>query len=131
MGRNRRKQIVVDKSLQSRIIFATAWAPGLCLAATSLLLGIFCARLYNESIEADVDLPSVLPVFMISVSFMFVATIYMLFGALKFSHRIAGPMYNMGRTLESYMKGKVTARVVLRKHAPVSRACRSRRSSCR
>ena len=86
------------------------------MAATSLLLGIFCARLYNESLEADVDLPSVLPVFMISVSFMFVATIYMLFGALKFSHRIAGPMYNMGLTLERYMKGQVTARVKLRKH---------------
>ena len=116
MGRERRRQIVVNKSLQSRIIFAAAWAPGLCLAGTSLLLGVFCARLNNEALQADVALPSILPVFVISVSFMLVATAYMLFNALRFSHRIAGPMYNIGKTLQRFRDGDADSRVILRKH---------------
>ena len=116
MSRNRRRQIVVNKALQSRIVFATAWAPGLCLAGTSLLLGVFCARLYNEALQADVSLPSILPVFIIAVCFMLVATAYMLFSALRFSHRIAGPMYNVGKTLQRYRDGDAEARIILREH---------------
>ena len=103
MSRNRRRQIVVNKALQSRIVFATAWAPGLCLAGTSLLLGVFCARLYNEALQADVSFPSILPV-------------YMLFSALRFSHRIAGPMYNVGKTLQRFRDGDADAKVILREH---------------
>lgn len=114
MSRNRRRQIVINKALQSRIVFATAWAPGLCLAGTSLLLGVFCARLYNEALQADVSLPSILPVFIIAVCFMLVATAYMLFSALRFSHRIAGPMYNVGKTLQRFRDGDIDARVILR-----------------
>ncbi|MHC4850884.1 MAG: hypothetical protein ACYTKC_08780 [Planctomycetota bacterium] len=116
MSRNRRRQIVINKSLQSRIVFATAWAPGLCLAGTALLLGVFCARLYSEALQADVSLPSILPVFMIAVAFMLVATAYMLFAALRFSHRIAGPMYNFGRTLKEFREGNIDARITLREH---------------
>ncbi len=116
MTRNRRRQIVINKALQSRIVFATAWAPGLCLAGTSLLLGVFCARLYKEALQADVSLPSILPVFAIAMSFMLVATVYMLFAALRFSHRIAGPMYNIGKTLQRFRDGEINARIVLREH---------------
>jgi len=116
MTRNRRRQIVVNKALQSRIVFATAWAPGLCLAGTSLLLGVFCARLYTEALQADVALPSILPVFAIAMCFMLVATAYMLFSALRFSHRIAGPMFNVGKTLQRFRDGHMKARIVLREH---------------
>ncbi len=116
MTRNRRRQIVVNKELQSRIVFATAWAPALCLAGTSLLLGVFCARLYKEALQADVSLPSILPVFAIAMCFMLVATAYMLFSALRFSHRIAGPMYNVGKTLQRFRDGDINARIILRQH---------------
>lgn len=112
---NRRRRLIVNKSLQSRIIFATAWAPGLCLAVTSLLLGIFCARLSNEALQADVELPSVVPIFITSVCFMLIATGYMLFGALKFSHRIAGPMYHINRVLREVQRGNAGSRIHLRK----------------
>lgn len=114
--RNRRKQIVVNKKLQGRLIFATAWAPSLCLASTALLLGVFCTQLYDEATNADVDLPSVVPVFVTAVSFMLIATGYMLFNALRFSHRIAGPMYNLEQTLKRFREGAPGARVVLRKY---------------
>jgi hypothetical protein len=114
--RNRRRQIVVNKALQSRVIFATAWAPGLCLACTALLLGVFCMRLYNEAIDADVELPSVVPVFLTAASFMVISTAYMLFNALRFSHRIAGPMYNITQTLTRFRENGPRRRVALRKY---------------
>lgn len=48
MTTNRRRQLVVNKPLQRRIILATAWAPGLCLAIAALVLGVFCFRLQGE-----------------------------------------------------------------------------------
>jgi len=115
MTRNRRRQLVVNKALQKRIVFATSWAPGLCLAAATLLVGVFSIRLYQEAAREDVSLPSLLPMSLIAVAFMFVATAYVLFPALQFSHRIAGSMDSIVKTLQRVRNGDINARVTLRR----------------
>ena len=116
MNQQRRRQIIVNKLLQKRIVFAAAWAPSLCLAGAALLIGVFCIRLYQEALEARIFLPSVVYMFMVSVGFMVVATAYMMFAALKLSHRIAGPIFNFKRTLGRVQEGEIHARVLLREH---------------
>ncbi len=114
MTQQRRRQIIINKLLQKRIVFAAAWAPSLCLAGASLLIGVFCVRLYQEALDARIFLPSVVYMFMVSVGFMVVATAYMMFAALKLSHRIAGPIFNFKRTLRRVQDGEIHARVLLR-----------------
>ena len=116
MGEERRRQVVVDKSLQNRIIFATACVPLVCLAGPTLLLAIFCVQLNDAAIQVDVELPSILPVYLAATCCMLVATGYMLMNALKFSHRIAGPSYNVRKTLERFREGDRDVRIVLREH---------------
>ena len=88
---NRRRRLIVDPKLQKRIILAAGWPPCLVMAGSILLLGFFCTRLSREALEAGVELPSLLWVFLATASFIVVATIFVLWTALRISHRIAGP----------------------------------------
>ena len=113
-GRQRRRQIIVDKTLQSRIAFTAAWPPALCVALATVLLGVYCSRLHEEELLVDAELPSIVPVFAIGVAFMLIATVYTFYSAIRFSHRVAGPMVNIGNTLERFRGGDRAARVRLR-----------------
>ncbi len=113
---SRRKQIVINKSVQSRIIFNMAWPAATCLALTAVILGVFSAQLSQEAILADVELPSLVPIFITVVCFLVVATGFLLFNALRFSHRIAGPMYRFSKTFEAVREGDLSIRANLRKH---------------
>lgn len=111
----RRKQIVVNKKYQNRIIFAISWPPALCLVLTAVALGVFCWKLSIEAYEADADLPSLVPVFLTTVGFLVLASVFQFFNALKFSHRVAGPVVNIARILKAIRGGDLSARVHLRR----------------
>lgn len=110
----RRKQIIVNKELQNRIVFAVSWPAALCLVLTSVALGVFCTRLSTEAMAVDAELPSLVPVFMTTAAFLVVATVFQLLSALKFSHRIAGPMYRMRKTFEAFRSGDLAVRANIR-----------------
>lgn len=110
----RRRQIVVDRGLQGRILFTTAWAPCLCLALSSVLLGLFCGEIYYEAMRIGVELTGMVPALIVLLSLLLVAMVYMLWSALAFSHGIAGAMVNVGNTLDSFREGDLAARVQLR-----------------
>lgn len=111
---NRRRQIIIDPDLQKRMVFATAWPPCLGMAAAILLLGLFCSRLSAEALEAGVDLPSLLWVFLATAAFIVVAMGFVLWTAVRISHRVAGPTFNVGKVLERVRQGDLSARVHLR-----------------
>ncbi len=113
--RNRRRQIIVNKPMQTRLVFTTSGPTAVCLAATGVVLALACKRLYDEALQVDVELPSLLLVFGVSAAFLVVASAYVLFSALMLSHRIAGPIYNMSKTMERFRGGDRDARVRLRK----------------
>ncbi len=78
------------------------------------MLGVLCHRLSEEALAAKVELPSVVPIFMTVVAFLFVASICLFLNALRFSHRIAGPIYRVERTLQAVRDGDLTARANMR-----------------
>jgi hypothetical protein len=111
---NRRRQLIVDPKLQRRIVLAAGWPPCLAMAGSILLLGFFCSRLSREALEAGVELPSLLWVFLATAAFIVVATGFVLWTALRISHRVAGPTFNVRRVLARVRSGDLTARVHLR-----------------
>ena len=113
--RGRRRRIVINNAVQSRIIMSISWPPAITLALTALLLSVFCMRLSDEALEADVDLPSIIPVFMTVSGFLGIATLFILLNALRFSHRIAGPIYRLKETLQTVRDGDIRCRANLRK----------------
>ena len=115
MRQNRRHQVIVNKSFQSRVIISSMWVPCLCLMASSVLLAVFCRRLNDEAMLTDADLPSIVPVFLVSVGFVFLATVFTLVHGVRMSHRIAGPVVNFEQTLKRFKAGEHTARILLRR----------------
>ena len=73
MGTNRRRQILVNRPLQSRIILNVSWPSAVALTVTALLLGVFCKKLSDEALAAQVELPSLVPIFIIVACFLVVA----------------------------------------------------------
>ena len=112
--KNRRRQIIVNKRYQNRIVFAISWPPALCLALTSVAVGVFCWNLSVEALETDVELPSLVPLFMTTIGFLVLAAGFQFFSALKFSHSLAGPTVNIARILKNIRSGDLSARVQLR-----------------
>ena len=113
---NRRRRIVVDKPLQVRIVLATTAVPTAFLLATCVLFGYFCKRLSDEALVAGVELTNVVPLLCTALCFLLAALGFLAWSALRFSSRIAGPMYRIRSVLESVRDGQLGARVRLRRH---------------
>ena len=115
MMKNRRTRLVINKPVQSKIMLSVSWPPLICMLVTGLTMMTFCVKLSYEAMQVDVELPSVVPVCVSAIVFMIVGSIYFMFLVLKFSHKIAGPMYRMQKTLESFRAGDMKIRANLRK----------------
>ncbi|MEM7202591.1 MAG: hypothetical protein AAF628_20150 [Planctomycetota bacterium] len=113
--RYRRRRLVVDKQLQSRIVAAVSWPAAVCVAVTAILLGLFCARITEQALIAEVQLDGLLTMLTTSLGFMVVATIYFLFNTLKISHRVVGPTVRICETLRQVRDGDPTVRAHVRK----------------
>ena len=85
------------------------------MAIASPLMGLFCSQLGREALESGVELPSLPWVFMATAALIAVSMGFGVWSAVHISHRIAGPMYNIGKVLEQTRSGDLTARVQLRK----------------
>lgn len=110
----RRRQMFVSRPLQNRIILQVSWPPAVALVSTAVVLAYLCSRLSGEAIAAHVDLPSVVPLFLVVMAFLVVSTGFVLMSALKTSHRIAGPMYRLRKTLDAVREGDLGVRARLR-----------------
>ncbi len=113
---NRRRRLIVNPALQSRIIVNISWPPAVALAVSALLFGLFSTSLLDEAFIAKVELPSLVPVLVTMIGFLIVSLGFLVFQALKLSHRIAGPMYRLQKTLEAAKAGDYTVRANLREH---------------
>lgn len=111
---NRRRKLLVNAPVQNRIIRSISWPPALVLSFTTLVLCVYCRNLADEALMARVELPSLVPIFVTVISFLFVALGYVILNALKISNRIAGPMYRLRKTLEDVKAGDFTSRATLR-----------------
>jgi methyl-accepting chemotaxis protein len=111
---NRRKQLLVDAPTQKRIVVSVTLLPTLALGATMLIVGLFCRRLIAEAENADVFLPSLVPLFISVLGFVVISGTIVVWCAFRFSHRIAGPSYRLVQACRQVRDGDLTVRVSLR-----------------
>ena len=106
--KGRRRRIIINKAVQSRIIFAIIWPPALCLVLSAILLVIYWTRPGRP----EGDLPGIVSILL--VCFMLFSAGLLLFNGLTFSHRVVGPMLRIAKTLTSVREGDLTVRANLR-----------------
>ncbi|MCB9890651.1 MAG: hypothetical protein H6832_17125 [Planctomycetes bacterium] len=111
---NRRRSIVVNKRTQWRIVVEQAWPAGLAVLITSMGMCFFVTQVMLEANELAVELPSLPWVLVAGIGFVVVSLGVIAYCALRFSHRVAGPVYSIRRTLQSFRDGDTDARVRLR-----------------
>lgn len=111
---NRRQRLIVNKSAQQRIVIAVTLFPSIALAATTLVVAVFCRRLLGEAARAEVELPSLLPLFVALLTFVVTSGLVILVQALRFSHRVSGPAYRLTKSMERIREGDIGFRVKLR-----------------
>lgn len=112
---NRRKILVVNESMQRRIILAVALLPTIGLTAAAVIVAVFCRRLLGEASQAEAELPSLVPLFLSVLGFVVVCGVVVVHQALRFSHKIAGPVYRITRSMERIREGDIGFRVHLRR----------------
>ncbi len=112
---NRRRTRVVNKPYQGRMILSISLFPSIGLAVGALLVSVFCNRLSREAGQFDVELESLLPLFLTVVGFLFAAGLFLVVNAMKISHQVAGPMYRISQSLRRMRHGDLNFKVGLRK----------------
>jgi len=111
----RRKIIVVDKKLQSRIIFSVTWPMAMLLGLTLVIMYFFGLHLKAEAAKTGTIVEGLDALFL-SICFLFgYATVANVLVALSFSHKVAGAAYRITQTLRSFRKGERATRAHLRK----------------
>ena len=116
----RRKKIFVDRGLQLRFarfvilfVFASSLLTGLTIFYTTfLMLGERLADVYPQGRLVSI-FRSVHLVFFVNLLILLPVIFY---GAIVFSHRIAGPLPKIYQALREIGKGNFDVNLVLRKH---------------
>ncbi len=112
--KNRRKKLVINKPVQRRIIFAVSFVPILGLVGATLAVALLAGRVLDEARLAEVNLPTLAPLFVSLFFFILTAGALVVVQALRYSHRIAGPMYRLCQSIKRIQKGDLDFHVKLR-----------------
>lgn len=111
---NRRRQYVVNKVAQKRIVVRMIWAPLLVLvtaAATVMILS--WGSLDGGTVEGEGVSPLMQMVFALVVLVLYGVAVIAI-QAFRHSHQVAGPAYRIVKSLEQLREGDLTVRVKLR-----------------
>lgn len=110
----RRRQLVVDPTLQRRIIEDIVRVPLVAFVICVLVLAVVFGSLYAEAQAEGVELPSLMPCVIAVLVMVVVATFALLSQAVRFSNRVAGPQFNIHRVVERATAGERGLQVRLR-----------------
>jgi hypothetical protein len=111
---HRRKRLLIDPRVQSRIIKGIAWPAALCLIATSIVVTTLCYRLVDEALVAQIELPSVTPLLIALAVFLVASLGFTIYTALSVSHRIVGPLFRIRVVMDGVRNGQLSARARVR-----------------
>jgi nitrate/nitrite-specific signal transduction histidine kinase len=112
--KNRRKKLVINKPVQRRIIFAVSFVPILGLVGATLAVALLAGRVLDEARLAEVNLPTLAPLFVSLFFFILTAGALVVVQALRYSHRIAGPMYRICQSIKRVRERDLDFEVTLR-----------------
>ena len=111
----RRRTLVVNRPMQSRLVLNMALVPAIALAGIAVFTGIYCTRLMDQAIAMDSELPALMPLFYLVIAFELMAAVFMLVNSLKVSHKVAGPAYRICKSLERIRAGDLAFKIELRR----------------
>ncbi len=112
---NRRKKLIINKPVQRRIIVGVTIIPMLVLVAATIAVAILTGRVLDEARAAEQGLPTLAPLFVSLFLFIVAAGTTVVISALRYSNRIAGPMFRLCRSMREIREGDLSFTVKLRK----------------
>lgn len=112
---NRRKQLIVNPRMQGRMVMGMAALPAVAIAGIAVFTGVYCSHVMEEALQLDSELPDLMPLIWLVISFEVFSAGILLVSSLKISHTIAGPAYRIQKSLERIRSGDISFRVKLRK----------------
>lgn len=114
MPNRNRKRLVIDATLQQRMVIEQAWPAALAVLVGVSVLGVLASNLGQEAALAGVELPSLSVVMTAAFAFVILTAVFIVVVAVRFSHRVAGPIFAIRKTLRASLDGDRDARVRLR-----------------
>lgn len=111
---NRRRRLIINPALQASIIRRIALIPAMGLCVCAIVVCVFAKRLTDEAAAVEMNLPSTVPLLAAMVSFLLLSGVAIMYGALRFSHTVAGPSYRLVVSLDRIARGERDFRVRLR-----------------
>lgn len=111
---NRRKKLIVLPDLQLRMIRQAAFWPLATLVVASTLVGIAWRQVLREAAELEGQLTSLAWLLGAFALLVGSAVFVILYQAMLFSNRVAGPVYRIHKALADVRAGDLAVRVHLR-----------------
>ena len=113
-SKNRRNQIIVNRSLQTKIVLSTSVPMFVLLAVATFLEYFYFMGVQSGRIESTGTIFG-MPEHRLGMLLIFVfASTYQLVASLRTSHKIAGASYRIAETLKAVREGDASARAKLR-----------------
>lgn len=112
---NRRKKLVINKPVQRRIILGVTIVPMMALVAATIAVAVLTGQVLDEARVAEQSLPTLSSLFVSLFLFIVAAGATVVISALRYSNRIAGPMYRLCKSMREIRDGDVSFKVKLRK----------------
>lgn len=112
--KNRRRKLIVNKSVQKRIIINISFVPVIGLIGATLGVAILANQVMEQAQDVREELPAMGPLFLTLFLFILSAGGVVIIQALKYSNRVAGPMYRLMRSIDRITDGDLSFRIKLR-----------------
>lgn len=110
----RRRILIVDGPLQKSFVVDVAMIPTLAMGVTTIIVAAFCHRLRIEAEQSDVELESLVPLFVSFAGFVLACGFAIVYQAVRISNRVVGPQLNIRRVIDRVIAGEHDMRVHLR-----------------
>lgn len=111
---NRRKRLIVNKPVQRRLVLGIMIVPIYVLVGATLAVAILTGKVLDEASSADETLPTLGPLFISLFLFIVAAGAVVIVQALRYSHKIAGPMHRLVKSMDRIRQGDLSFQVKLR-----------------
>ena len=111
---NRRKKLIVLPELQLRMIRQAAFWPLATLVIASTIVGIAWRQVLGEAAELEGQFHSLAWLLAAFALLVGSAVFVILYQAMLFSNRVAGPVYQIHKALAAVREGDLCIRVKLR-----------------
>ena len=110
----KRRKLIVNPSLQHRLIRDVSSVPIIVLIAGMTIMAVSFRLMIQQALDADVLLPGIHGFLGCMAVFVFMACYVTLNMATRVSNRVAGPLYRLHKAMDQLTKGDTDCRVKFR-----------------